>query len=249
MSEQNKNTVLRRILPLMLGMSLAIPAIPASGQGIGTLFTSPQERQYLDYLREENLRQSRASTFNIQEDVIPDIPIVQDEVVEEARPEVALYQFGGIMVRRNGSRMVWLNGSQVAESELPGNMTLVVSGGDTLLSIRANGNIFRLKPGQTADVTGNRVLEPFQQSASPAATPAVQAAPLPEPDPVVEAAASENVEGETASAAEAPAPGTVPEDIPQDVLDAIDQGIANDQQRDLFQALLDAREEGADAQP
>ena len=233
----------------MLGMNLAIPAIPASAQEIGTLFTSPQERQYLDYLREENLRQSRANTFNIQEDIIPDIPIVQDEVIEEARPEVALYQFGGIMVRRNGSRMVWLNGSQIAENALPGNMALVVSGIETLLSIRANGNIFRLKPGQTADVTGNRVLEPFQQSASPAAAPATQAAPPPEPEPVEAETDSENVDVETASIDEAPAPGTVLEDIPQDVLDAIDQGIANDQQRDLFQALLDAREEGADAQP
>jgi hypothetical protein len=168
MTEERHYKTLTRILPLLLGMGLAIPAC---GQEIGTLFTSPEEREYLDYLREENLRQSRANTFNIQEDVIPDIPTIQNDEAEEVRPEVALYKFGGIMVRRNGSRLVWLNGAQVAERDLPGNMSLVVSGSESILNIRANGNVFRLKPGQTADVTGNRVLEPFQQSMTPASQP------------------------------------------------------------------------------
>lgn len=214
--------------------------IPARAQDIGTLFTSPEEREYMDYLRQDFVIRSQMATFNIEEDVIPDIPPESQQVVAEAPPVVQEYKFGGIMMRLNGSRMVWLNGSQIAESDLPGNMRLVDSASGTLLSITVDNRNFLLKPGQAMSTSAGTVQESFQQSAS-TPVPAAPAAVAPAPAP--------GAGGDGAASAPAPEQETTmvasSEDDPSDLaavmerLNLDEENISDDQRQQILDILTE----------
>lgn len=206
MAFHRDNKGIRPVKPRRIAAALHLPACllgaavlgstPALGQEFGTLFTSPEEREYLDFLREENLRLSQQNTFNIQEDIIPEIPVVEEEEEVDAGPAISEYKFGGIMVRLNGSRMVWLNGTQIAESNLPGNMALAESAGSMLLVIRSDGTNYQIKPGQTFNVLTGRVVDAFQSGTPQAPTGNSPAAPLPTTETAQPEA--DNVEDEAA---------------------------------------------------
>lgn len=149
------NALIKAVTVLAVFFPLMAPA-----QEMGILFTEPEEREYLDFLRNEFVRDSQLATFDIDEDIIPDIPIVEEE--QAAPEEIVRYKFGGIMVRLNGSRMIWLNENQIAESDLPGNMALVETQTGTLLNIRANGTSYQLKPGQTINLNQGIISDAYQ---------------------------------------------------------------------------------------
>lgn len=152
---------------LVGALLMACAPVMAQERPFGTLFTTPDERDYLDYLRQDFVNKSQSASFNIEEDVIPEIPVVEDP--EPEPEEVTEYRFGGIMTRINGNRMLWLNGKQVREMELPANMSLVDDAGMTVLSIRANGTSYRLKPGQSINLTSSAINE-FDQGDPPTPT-------------------------------------------------------------------------------
>lgn len=156
----------RKLLPL-LPVLLCIYSSPLMAQSFGTLFTEPEEREYMDFLRDEFVRNSQLATFNINEDVIPDIPITEEVVT--TTEEIIRFKFGGIMMRINGNRMVWLNDNQVAENDLPGNMSLVETASGTLLNIRANGTSYQIKPGQSLNVQSGVISDSYQSESLPAA--------------------------------------------------------------------------------
>jgi hypothetical protein len=130
-------------------------------QGFGTLFTEPDEREYMDFLRDELIRNQQLATFNIDEDVIPDIP--EEIQTEETAPEIITYKFGGLMTRINGNRMIWLNNNQIPEQDLPGNMSLVTTASGVVLNIRAEGVNYALKAGQSIDLNNGVIREPFEE--------------------------------------------------------------------------------------
>lgn len=138
----------------------------------GTLFTTPEEREYLDYLRDEFVSRNQSDNFDIQEDVIPDIPVQEDAPAQQ----VTVYRFGGVMTRRNGSRLVWLNDRQVSENDLPRNVSLTDTNAGTLLVIRNNGITYQLKAGQVFNSEAGGIQESYQVS-NPSAddTPDVRA--------------------------------------------------------------------------
>lgn len=127
-------------------------------QEVGTFFTTPEERAYLDFLRQEFLLNNQANDFNIDE-VVPVIPVIEEEV--EA-PVISNYTLRGIFTRQDGTRSVWLNGNNIDENNLPGNMRLLSSGGSTLLAIQLESGRFELRAGQTLDAVNGQVLESWQ---------------------------------------------------------------------------------------
>jgi hypothetical protein len=161
--------------------ALALAATQVQAQLEGTLFTQPDEREYLDYLREEFRRTSTEEGFNIEESAIPEIP--DSQVVTPTGP--VEFTFGGIMTRRDGSRSVWLNGRVLAESELPTGISVVAGARSASLQIVDKGNTYLLRPGQTVDLTAGTVVENFQRP-----QPEPEAA-MAAPEPVADAAAAE----------------------------------------------------------
>jgi len=146
---------------------------PGQAQSFGSLFTTPQEREYLDYLREEFLANNQARDFNIVE-TPPTIPVVEEVVTGPSH-----YTLGGIITQRDGSRIVWLNNSTMREQDLPGNMQVLSSGGSLLLRISIDQGNFNLRPGQILDIANGRISEAYQTTLNrPEATNAIPA-PVP----------------------------------------------------------------------
>jgi hypothetical protein len=230
-------------------------AANARAQLEGTLFTEPEERAYLDYLRGEFLRNNAEGDFDIEEADIPEIP---EAVVATAETGPVEYSFGGAMARRDGVR-IWLNGNLLAESELPEGFRLIESGSNIALQIAQDGKTFVLLPGQTVDVTAGTVVENFQRPAPTAETATAPAAeePAAETDGAApEAAASQPVEAAAASVAATTTQGEVAEvdASANPVATAID-ALDDDEVDTLFEALETRRlartqpEDTADEEP
>lgn len=157
-------SIIRRTASGILLRHLAFIALLAASAGTfaqidGTLFTQPEERAYLDYLRDEFLRNNAEQGFDIEEAAVPVVPGAGD-----AQPTGPTeFNFGGVMTRRDGSRSVWLNGAAFAESELPGGMNLVNSERGTALRITHDGKAYVLRPGQTVDLLAGSVMESYQR--------------------------------------------------------------------------------------
>ncbi len=146
-------------IPVLIALitALGFPLV-SLGQGLGALFTNPEERAYLDYLRQDFLKRSAQAGFDIDQDEVPDIP----EEVEEDE-EGMLFHLGGIVTRRDGGRALWLNGRYVLESELPNDQSLVKADGITALRIATANENYVLKPGQTVDISTGEFWEAFEQ--------------------------------------------------------------------------------------
>jgi len=147
------------------------PAAPLYAQIEGTLFTSPEQRAYMDFLRAEFLANSQENGFNI---LVPEIPdIVAEATAQEGPPAPQEFSFGGIMTSRDGSRSVWLNQQLLQESDLPGWVRIVSAAPGLALQLEANGSRWLLKPGQTVDITAGSIVEEYQRPApAPAVAPA-----------------------------------------------------------------------------
>ncbi len=122
-----------------------------------TLFTSPAEREYLDFLRADFLINNPEEDFNINQEV-PPVPLIDNDTDVEENVETR-YQLSGIFMKRDGSRTAWINGSSIDESNLPANMQILMSGAHAVLRISTDNGRFDLKPGQTLDVVRGEIME------------------------------------------------------------------------------------------
>lgn len=242
---------LLRMLPACL---LCLAPAPLHAQLEGTLFTSPDQRAYMDFLRQEFLASSQDAGFNIE---VPEIPEVPVEGTEETGPaEPVEFTFGGIMTSRDGTRSVWLNNQLLQESDLPDWVRIVSATPGLALQLDANGSRWLLKPGQTVDVTAGTIVEEYQRPAPAADEGTVRAL----------TALVEAIMPEPATAASAPAPAPVPEpsataEAPVATNVAVSQAAQGDMQTiaveelsdeeldELIRALQEARQRPANAQP
>lgn len=139
----------------------------ALGQQLGTLFTTAEEREYLDYLREDFLARTAEAGFDIDDDAVPEIP-EDEETVEE----VIEFHLDGIMTQSDGGRTVWLNGAPIFERDLPSNASIVTVDGVAGLQLLTPENGYILKPGQTVNTTTGEHWEAFERSGVSASTEA-----------------------------------------------------------------------------
>lgn len=162
----------RRLLVFVV-LLLALP--PASQAQIdGTLFTPPEQRAYLDALREQYLARSRNRGFDISEVAIPALP--QEQATAAPRAD-RIYRLGGIMSLRDGSHSIWLDGRSLREDELPQSARLVREGGTLALRFETPRGVAVLRPGQTLNFDRGLVQESYVASSS--ATDATEAVPAP----------------------------------------------------------------------
>jgi len=165
--------VLSNILTLACCM---LAGSPVTAQLTGTLFTSPAQREYLDYLRQDFLARSRERGFDISEAEIPDIP----GAVAEAAQVPVLYTLGGIVTLRDGTQRIWLNGTTLSEAELPSEARLIRDNGAPALRFTTATGSYVLRPGQTLELTAGSVMENYQRptledaDSSAESTPAIE---------------------------------------------------------------------------
>lgn len=116
----------------------AAPAAHA-GENFGRFFTSPQQRQNLDELRNRQ-----------PEELI--VEIAEDDFEEEAEPEeqlpVDVVRFRGLVHRQNGKSTAWLNEGNTYEGDIgsqyidvdgisPKGVRLGISGDDMKVELKA----------------------------------------------------------------------------------------------------------------
>lgn len=177
--------------PLLL-LALLLPAGLAHGQGLGTLFTTPQEREYLDYLRQEFLQRTRESGFDIGE-LPPGIPLDDAEAAETRE-----FHLGGVFHSNDGSRTLWLNRQPLAEADLPSHIRVVTREGVEMLNIRTAEASYLLKPGQMLNLDTGVIRDGLAANTAAAESAGVQAvqggAAPPSADPQQQAQPGEGVE-------------------------------------------------------
>lgn len=143
----------------MLLIVLLSPTATTAQTVDNTLFTSPEQREYLDYLREDFMLKNQQNGFNIEENQIPEIPT--DGPIGPVGP--AEYTLSGIMRRSDGSMTIWLNNQHLGEQELPANASLIREGQSYALRFATSTGPKTLRPGQTLVIESGAVQERFQR--------------------------------------------------------------------------------------
>ena len=143
-----------RILVLILLIVTAFKTITATAaEPIGRLFTSPAERNNLDYLRQTKKKLITPTIVDAQIDAPEAAPILLPEAVN----------LQGYVKRNDGKQgTVWVNNQALQENS--GNKEVHVgrlSEGSNRVPIKlsANGKKLSLKAGQVYDPENNRVRE------------------------------------------------------------------------------------------
>lgn len=144
---------------------LLLPALPLHAQTQsqprveGTLFTSAEQRTYLDYLRQDFLLRNQQEGFNIDDTQIPEIPT--DGPAGPAAPTE--YTLDGILRRGDGRISIWLNNQLVSEDALPANARLIRDGATYALQFTTLTGTRLLRPGQTLLIDSGAVQERYQR--------------------------------------------------------------------------------------
>lgn len=201
-------------------------SMPAVAQLTGTIFTSPEQREYLDYLRQEFLASSKERGFDIDEADIPDIPDAVPGVEEAAGPE--FYTLDGIVSLRDGTQRIWLNGKALREAELPSEARLARDNGMLVLRFSTATGSYLLRPGQTLELTAGSVIENYRRQVAlePAEQTANGVEPLQAADPVTDLdnsiSTATEASGKSAAVGEEAAQAAALEDTsPTGTLDAL----------------------------
>lgn len=146
-------------LACMASVAMLLVHAPVSAQNFDTLFTSSEERAYLDYLREDFLATSQENGFDIDEVDIPEIPEDGDTETEEV---VVEFYLGGVISRLDGGRTVWLNGKPVLEQDLMNGVSIRDIGGVAGLQLALVQGTFLIKPGQSVNVETGEMWDAFE---------------------------------------------------------------------------------------
>lgn len=156
-----------RIRPfLLVALLLVSLGSAAQAQTLGRVFSTPQERAYLDGLRRaQNAEQLQSQTQELRQEQSHDSELA---VLQEPLP--VLFQMGGSVRRGDGSNSVWLNGVSVREEDLPSNARLEFSKGLGVLRIKTPTGEMTVRPGQTLNTSTGEVRESYELSAEQAAT-------------------------------------------------------------------------------
>jgi hypothetical protein len=141
-----KNHTVKYLILLLCGGCLFPAAAPAEEDPrFGRLFTESKTRQQLDASRKQNSSQQ--------------LPVIEEEVEEDTG--VTALKVDGMIMRRDGSTEVWVNGSNTRDSSLPSQQGIRHAGGSNL-RLPVPGGEVTLKPGQVYSLESRRVLEGYE---------------------------------------------------------------------------------------
>lgn len=143
----------RLMLLLVLSVQLVFAGVGLAAEPLGRLFSTPEERNNLDYLRESKKNLPIETETVVEQSVIERRPI--------ALPDAINLQ--GYVKRNDGKdSTIWINGEAIQENsgnkdvrvgKLPTNSNRIP------IRIPANGKQLSLRAGQVYDPESNRVRE------------------------------------------------------------------------------------------
>jgi hypothetical protein len=143
----------RLIFFALLSVQFVWPSVVHAVEPLGRLFSTPEQRNDLDYLRETKKNQPIETETVVEESVIERRPIVLPDAINVQ----------GYVKRNDGKdSTVWINGEAMQENsgnkdvrvgKLPSNSNRIP------IRIPANGKQLNLKAGQVYDPEKNSVRE------------------------------------------------------------------------------------------
>jgi hypothetical protein len=146
---------MRSLLLLLLGLELFNVHVlfAAEEAGVGRLFSTPEQRSYLDALRESKRNLPVEAETVVHATVIKRKPVTLPGAISVQ----------GYVKRTDGKKgTVWVNGEAVQEHSTSKDVQigrLPVNGNRVPIRIPANGKRLTLKAGQVYDPQNNRVRE------------------------------------------------------------------------------------------
>jgi len=163
----SRSSPLAEATALLVGAALLWAAGQAHADGLGRLFSTPEERARLDRIRED-------PEFGKSP---PVAEVVSEKPPEAGPPRVPEVTINGVVIRAGGRSTAWINGHEVAVGEVtPEGLEVRVGGRGERLQIRLpeGTSTVPLKPGQRIDVLSGVILEPYQLPGGEAAPPAFE---------------------------------------------------------------------------
>lgn len=144
-------------LAALVGMSVAHAAETPGRFGDGRLFTTAEQREYLDALRAGSEAPARPDDGRQE----PVVPPKAEQKVEKKPPSVSLQ---GFMRRSDGRSAVWANNQNTLKDERLTEDIRIDSGrieGTTVLVTLPDGRQVRLEPGQVWDADRGLVVDVY----------------------------------------------------------------------------------------
>lgn len=144
-----------RVAFLLAGLGLAVPVW---SQGLGRLFTTPEERAALNDIRND-------PDFG---KALEPQAIVQSE--QASGPVVPNVTINGVVFRSSGINASWINGSSVSGGDTREGIRVetqrYAGGGTVRLGLPGGLETVQMKPGQKIDLTSGGIFEPYELQAS-----------------------------------------------------------------------------------
>ena len=159
---------------LILSSCLLPDAVGA--ESMERLFFAPKDRAHLEKLR---WAQSGSPAS---------IPSQTDAQIS-TKNKPLVFALKGTVTKKHGFQALWLNELKYTRSNLPAYVEPYppLPAGQVLLRVPESGKSYRLRPGQTLDVSTGRVRESYEPAPKTPSTPdtqsAQEAAPSPQPAP------------------------------------------------------------------
>ncbi len=148
----------------LLSWLLLVLACPLAAAELGRFFTTPEEREMLNSLRD-------AADTVVVEPVNKPEAVVEKVVAAEPEPqqvvEIPGITVNGVVYRRGGKSTAWVNGENSLEGDLESQYLNVdgraIKGQIVPVQIKINNRELKLKPGQTYQPEGDRVIDSYSQ--------------------------------------------------------------------------------------
>ena len=138
----------------LVGLGLLSPGIRADD--LGRLFTTPEERQMLEALRNQPRRAEA-----------PPEPL-EPEVLAPKPPPVQSVRVDGFVSRSRGNNTVWINGTNSLTGDLRSHQVGVnvrgIRGQTVPVRVQNSPVGVGLKPGQSYDPSASRVVDLYQEA-------------------------------------------------------------------------------------
>ena len=144
---------------VMLGLPLLATSLSINAQGLGRLFTTPEERSELNEIRADPNWGVVDSAAPVEVEVTPTGPVV---------PHVTI---NGVVFRSSGINASWINGLSIPSSDATREGIRVQTrrlegGGAVQLSMPGGLETIEIKPGQKIDLVSGGVFEPYEFEAT-----------------------------------------------------------------------------------
>jgi len=135
---------MKQIFILLIFTGMISPSVSANT--FGRLFTSPEERSYLDKIRKN---------YKFNQTIFKKTG--QSSVIKK-KPEKIV--FNGIVRKKGGKKEIWINGKRTSLKKYSNKSANSNNG--ILIQQSNKASYILVQPGQTVDTSSGKIIEPYQ---------------------------------------------------------------------------------------